>query len=602
VPPEKLAGYLRDLHALFDRYGYQAALYGHFGQGCVHCRIDFDLVTAQGVAAYRAFVDEAADLVVRYGGSLSGEHGDGQSRAELLPKMFGPELVQAFAEFKRAWDPQGKMNPGKVVAPHPIVADLRLGAGYRPAQVKTHFQFPDDDGSMTRATLRCVGVGKCRHSDGGTMCPSYMVLHDEKHTTRGRAHLLYEMLQHPELRGFRDPEVKESLDLCLSCKGCKGDCPVNVDMATYKAEFLAHYHHGRLRPRAAYAMGLVHWWARLGALAPGLVNTVTQSPRLGLWAKKLAGIAPERRIPAFAPRTFRRMFRDRAAVNPHGEPVLLWADTFNNHFFPDTALAAAEVLEHAGYRVRVPQQPLCCGRPLYDFGMLPTAKRLLRKVMRALRQPVQQGWPVVVLEPSCASVFRDELPGLFPRDPAATALSKSVVTLAELMAAHPDRFALAPIARSATVHGHCHEKSLWGMKAQREVLGRMGLAFEVVDSGCCGMAGSFGFEAGEKYEVSLRCAERKLLPAVRATTHEGLIIADGFSCREQIRQESNRQALHLAEVVRLSSLGGTLAKRWPERGYLRQDFPRLHPAVPLAVAGAAVAAAGLWLLRARRAR
>jgi FAD/FMN-containing dehydrogenase/Fe-S oxidoreductase len=605
VPPEKLPGYLRDLHALFDRYGYQAALYGHFGQGCVHCRIDFELTSASGIAAYRAFVGEAAELVVRYGGSLSGEHGDGQSRAELLPKMFGPELVQAFAEFKGIWDPEGKMNPGKVVNPQPIVANLRLGAGYRPAEIKTHFQFPDDDGSMTRATLRCVGVGKCRRTDGGTMCPSYMALREEKHTTRGRAHLLYEMLQEPELRSFRDQEVKESLDLCLACKGCKGDCPVNVDMATYKAEFLAHHYQGRLRPLAAYSMGLIPWWARLSALAPGLVNTVTQSPRLGLMAKKLAGIAPERRIPTFAPRTFQRMFGDRAPVNATGQPVLLWPDTFNNHFFPGTAMAAAEVLEAAGYHVMVPSQSLCCGRPLYDFGMLPTAKRFLRRVMRALREAVQRGLPVVVLEPSCASVFRDELHGLFPRDPEAAALRKSVVTLAELMAGQPERFPLAPIGRTATVHGHCHEKSLWGMSAQRKVLERLGLDYHVVDSGCCGMAGSFGFEAGEKYDVSLRCAERKLLPAVRATGFDGLVIADGFSCREQIRQESNRQALHLAEVARLSASYAvspgtrTLPGQWPERGQVRDrdDFRSLHPAAPATAAalGAAAFAAGLWL-------
>jgi FAD/FMN-containing dehydrogenase/Fe-S oxidoreductase len=605
VPPRKLASYLRDLQSLFDRYGYEAALYGHFGQGCVHCRIDFDLASAEGIARYRAFVGEAADLVVSYDGSLSGEHGDGQSRAELLPKMYGHELVQAFAEFKGLWDPEGKMNPGKVVEPHRIVDNLRLGADYRPSRVETYFKFPDDDGLMSRATLRCVGVGKCRRSDGGTMCPSFMVLHEEKHATRGRAHLLHEMLQEPELRGWRDPEVKESLDLCLACKGCKGDCPVNVDMATYKAEFLAQHYRGRLRPRPAYAMGLISWWARLAALAPGLANTITQSPRLGLLAKKVAGIASQRRIPPFAPRTFKQMFFARGVVNPGGDPVLLWPDTFNNHFFPDTAMAAVDVLESAGFRVIVPRPNLCCGRPLYDFGMLSTARRLLRQVMSALRGPIARKLPVIGLEPSCVSVFRDELHGLFPDDPAAHALRDQTSTLAEFMGRHAARFHVPRLSRAATVHGHCHAKSLWGMKSERELLDRLGLDVDVVDSGCCGMAGSFGFEAGEKYDVSIKCGERKLLPAVRGTDLGSLVIADGFSCREQIRQQSNRQPLHTAEVVRMAVQAPVrgVASAWPERGYVRdsEDYARLDPVRPAAVALISLGgvAAGLWIHHAR---
>src|SRR5216683_1204715 len=257
VPPEKLGDYLRDYSRLVKSYGYTTALYGHFGQGCVHNRVDFDLASREGISKFRAFVEAATDIVVGYGGSISGEHGDGQARGELLPRMFGPELMQAFREFKATWDPEGKMNPGKLIDAYRLDEHLRLGAAYNPAQPATHFTFPDDEGSFAAAALRCVGVGKCRRVDGGTMCPSYMVTHEEEHSTRGRAHLLFEMLQGQVITdGWRNEHVKEALDLCLACKGCKGDCPVNVDMATYKAEFLSHYYKGKLRPMSAYTMGL----------------------------------------------------------------------------------------------------------------------------------------------------------------------------------------------------------------------------------------------------------------------------------------------------------------------------------------------------------
>jgi FAD/FMN-containing dehydrogenase/Fe-S oxidoreductase len=593
VPPESLGSYLRKFHALLERYHYQAALYGHFGQGCVHCRISFDLESQKGVQDYRHFVEDAADLVVAHGGSLSGEHGDGQSRAELLPRMFGPELVEAFAAFKGIWDPDGLMNPGKVSDPRPLDQNLRLGRPVGPGPA-THFHFPDDDGSMTRATLRCVGVGNCRREAGGTMCPSYMVLKEEEHSTRGRAHLLYEMLEGKELDGWRDETVRESLDLCLACKGCKGDCPVNVDMATYKAEFLSHHYQGRLRPRVAYSMGLIAWWARIAAHVPGLANTLTQAPLLAGLSKRLAGIAPQRRMPTFAARTFKQQFfAGRSQTGPAvGTPILLWPDTFNNHLFPGTALAAAEVLRRGGYDVQVPRAPLCCGRPLYDFGMLTLARRWLLRILDELRTPLRQGLQVVVLEPSCLSVFRDEMHGLLPDDPDARRLRTQVCSLGELMAKNPERWKPVPIERRAVVHGHCHAKSLWGMGDERHALEGIGLDVHLVDSGCCGMAGSFGFEAGQKYEVSVQCGERALMPAVRGAGLDALVVADGFSCREQIRQAGNRLPLHLAEVAQIAvrGEGEALAPSWPERGHAPDpaQFARLalwKPGLVAAVSG-----------------
>ncbi|HYY25253.1 MAG TPA: FAD-binding and (Fe-S)-binding domain-containing protein, partial [Candidatus Udaeobacter sp.] len=431
VPPEKLGGYLRDLRKLFNQYGYACALYGHFGQGCVHTRIDFNLLTKEGIEKYRSFIHDAADLVISYGGSLSGEHGDGQSRGELLPKMFGPEMMQAFREFKSIWDPGWKMNPGKVIDAHRADENLRLGIDYRPAQLKTHFQFPaDDKGSFSRATLRCVGVGECRRESVGTMCPSYRVTREEMHSTRGRARLLFEMLQgDPVKNGWRDEHIKEALDLCLACKGCKGDCPVQVDMATYKAEFLSHYYEHRLRPRHAYSMGLIYWWTRLAAYMPAIVNFFTQTPLIRDVMKALGGIAPERQMPVFAPQTFKQWFRSRPVRNEGKARVILWPDTFNNNFFPEVCRAAVAVLEAAGFQIRVPDPSLCCGRPLYDFGMLDTAKGLLRQILDVLRPEIEAGVPVIGLEPSCVAVFRDEITNLFPNDEDAKRLSNKTYLL-----------------------------------------------------------------------------------------------------------------------------------------------------------------------------
>ncbi len=553
VAPDKLGAYLRDLHKLMQGYGYRSALYGHFGHACVHMRINFDLESREGIAKYRKFVEEAADLVIGYGGSLSGEHGDGQSRAELLPKMFGPELVQAFREFKTLWDPDWKMNPGKVVEPYKLDENLRLGADYKPWQPQTHFQFPEDHGSLASATLRCVGVGKCRRDEGGVMCPSFRVTREEEHSTRGRAHLLWEMTKGDVIKGgWRDQHVKDSLDLCLACKGCKSDCPVGVDVATYKAEFLSHYYKGRLRPRSAYAFGNIDIWARLASVAPGLVNLTTQLPFLRDIAKLVAGIPRERSIPAFAPQTFRHWFNRREPKNINGEPVLLWPDTFNNYFIPDTAKAAVEVLESAGHRVVLPKANLCCGRPLYDWGMLDRAKKLLLTIFGALETEIKQDISIVVLEPSCAAVFRDELLSLFPKDDRARALSQQTFLLSEFLEQKAKHFQLPKLARKALVHGHCHHKSVMRMTDEESVLRKMEIDFHAPAPGCCGMAGSFGFEA-DKYETSIAIGELELLPAVRKADPDCLVIANGFSCREQIRQCNGRQALHLADVIQMAA-------------------------------------------------
>ncbi len=603
VPPEKLGAYLRDLRALFEKYGYEASVYGHFGQGCVHCRIPFELETAEGIDAYTSFLEEAADLVVSHGGSLSGEHGDGQQRAWLLPRMFGEDLVRAFGEFKAVWDPEGMMNPGKVVDAYGPTENLRLGADYNHPNPSTHFQYPDDEYTFRRAALRCVGVGKCRREGGGVMCPSYMVTREEKHSTRGRARLLFEMLEGDVVKGrWAEESVKDALDLCLACKGCKSDCPVNVDMATYKAEFLAHYYERRVRPRQAYAFGLIDRWARLASHIPHVANFVSGAPGLSRLFQYAGGVAPQRRIPRFAEQTFRDWFFSRRPVNADGPPVILWADTFNNYLHAETARAAVEVLEATGRRVIVLREPLCCGRPLYDFGMLDRAKRLLVEILGHLQPEIEAGVPVVGLEPSCTAVFRDELTNLFPNAEDARRLRKQTYTLAEFLLSLDD-FEFPRLHRKAVVHGHCHHKSVLGFDADRQVLEQLGLECEVLDAGCCGMAGSFGFEA-EKYDVSVAAGERVLLPKVRAAAKDAIIISDGFSCQSQIEEFTDRGALHLAQVLHMAFRYGEAGPSgyYPERRYtveLHDEPVGLRPAeqVLVGLTGAAALAGAALVFR-----
>ncbi|HJL17603.1 MAG TPA: FAD-binding and (Fe-S)-binding domain-containing protein [Sandaracinaceae bacterium LLY-WYZ-13_1] len=558
VPVDRVGTYLRELRDLFHRYDYEVSVYGHFGQGCIHCRIPFDLRSEEGVEEYRRFTLEAAELVVAHGGALSGEHGDGQARGDLLPVMYGEELVDAMREMKRIFDPQNRMNPGKVIDADPRTANLRLGPDYDPWEPETTFAFGgEDQGRFSRAALRCVGVGECRRTEGGTMCPSYQVTLEEKHSTRGRARMLFELTRGDVLdEGWKSEEVFDALDLCLSCKGCKEDCPVSVDMAQYKAEFLSHYYEGRLRPRHAYAFGLIDRWARIGSAIPGLANWATHAPGLGTLAKKTGGIATERDVPRFAETTFRRWYarRGRKTRRAEGTPkrrVLLWPDTFNDHFFPRTLAAAVEVLEHAGVDVDVPTTHLCCGRPLYDYGMLDRAKRYWAKILDALESEIRGGTLVVGVEPSCVAAFRDELVELFGDDGRARALAAQTLTLGEYLEGLEGWSPPRLDGVRALFHGHCHHDAVMGTDPEKRLLRRMGLELSTPATGCCGMAGSFGFEA-EHYEVSVAAGERVLLPRVRDADDAVLVVADGFSCREQIEQHTEREALHLAEVIQLA--------------------------------------------------
>ncbi|MGH2893572.1 MAG: FAD-binding and (Fe-S)-binding domain-containing protein, partial [Solirubrobacteraceae bacterium] len=566
VAPERIGEYLRDLEKLCDKHGRQiACLFGHVGHGCVHSRIDWDFLTAEGIRNYRAFMEDAGDLIASYGGSLSGEHGDGQARGELLPKMFGPELVQAFGEFKRIWDPDWQMNPGKVIDPYPLDTNLRM-AGHQSRPVTTEFRFPDDEGSFAAAAERCFGVGACRDQTG-VMCPSYQVTLEEKHSTRGRARLLFEMMRSdsPLQDGWRNEEVKEALDLCLACKGCLHECPVRVDMATYKAEFYSHYYSKRLRPRQAYALGLIRWEAQLASRVPRLANLLLQREPFASTGKLVAGIARERTPPVFAPVTFKKWFfaRDRApappstnGAGPAPSRVILWPDTFNDHFHPEVAVAATEILEAAGHEVVVPRAPMCCGRPLYDYGMLWLARRLLRRLLDGLRDEIRVGTPVVSLEPSCGAVFRNELTNMLPHDEDAKRLAQQTYTLGEFLARHATAWEMPRLERHALVHFHCHQRATSDTDCDERVLERLGLDFEVLDTGCCGLAGSFGYEAGERYDVSVKAGEQVLLPRVREASPHALILTDGFSCRSQIEHGSDRSALHLAQVVQMAMREG----------------------------------------------
>jgi len=607
VPPERTGDYLRDLERLCDKHERKiACYYGHIGHGCVHTRIDWDFLTEAGVRNYRAFMEDAGDLVAAYGGSLSGEHGDGQARAELLPKMFGADLVQAFREFKEIWDPDWRMNPGKVVDPYPLDTNLRMDPSYHTRAVKTEFRYPSDGGSFAAAAERCFGVGACRDQNS-VMCPSYQVTLEEKHSTRGRARLLFEMMREdsPLRDGWRNREVREALDLCLACKGCLHECPVRVDMATYKAEFLSHYYAKRLRPRQAYALGLIRWEARLASHVPGLANFMLHREPFATVSKLLAGVALERTPPAFAPTTFKRWFNGRSsgAGSAHGR-VLLWPDTFNDHFHPEVAIAATEVLEAAGFEVVVPRQSLCCGRPLYDYGMLGLARHLLHQVLDGLRDEIQAGTPLVALEPSCGAVFRNELLNMLPDDEDAKRLARQTMTFGEFLNRHAGDWEMPRLERHALVHFHCHQRATSDIDADRAVLDRLGLDYEVLEDGCCGLAGSFGYERGEHYEISIKAGERILLPAVRKASPHTLLLTDGFSCRSQISQGSDRQALHLAQLVQMAlreGPNGPSADR-PERLYAHQPQTESNGGsyAGLAAAASAVLAGGFALSRVRR--
>ena len=573
VAPADVGRYLRDLETLYEDFGYAddtaPSLYGHFGQGCVHTRIPFRLTDADGVAAYRRFLERAAYLVASYNGSFSGEHGDGQLRAELLPRMFGDEIVEAFGRFKAVFDPDNRMNPGKIAAPFRLDENLRLGAGWAPRyDGSLHFAYPEDGGSFAAATTRCVGVGKCRqheHPDGAVMCPSYQVTREEAHSTRGRSRLLFEMLRghqdSPITDGWRSTEVLEALDLCLACKGCKSDCPVNVDMATYKAEFLAHHYAGRMRPRSHYAMGWLPLIAAgIGrARLAGVVNALSHSPLLPTLATRAAGLEP-REIPLFASQTLQQWWRRRGGSRPGPRgTVVLWPDTFTNRFHPHIGRAAVSVLEDAGWTVAVPEDDLCCGLTWISTGQLDIAKRVLRRTVDTLAEHLRSGGLVVGLEPSCTAVFRSDAPDLLPDDVDVARLRDQTVTLAELLTRHTPGWNPPPMAGVHTISQvHCHQHAvLDDAAADDRLLDDAGVIQERLDSGCCGLAGNFGFEAGH-LDVSVACAESVLLPALRDADPGAVVLADGFSCRTQIHEldSGGREAVHLAELLHRAGTGG----------------------------------------------
>ncbi|HTI28115.1 MAG TPA: FAD-binding and (Fe-S)-binding domain-containing protein [Kutzneria sp.] len=523
VPPARLGAYLRDFDKLLGRHGRRGPTYGHYGDGCLHVRIDFDL---RG-PGYRSFLEEAADLVVSHGGSLSGEHGDGQARSELLPRMYSPEIMAAFCRFKSIFDPRGLMNPGRIVDPLPLDADLRVVVAPARIPVRTSLALHADQGDLAAASRRCVGVGKCLTASGGVMCPSYRATREERHSTRGRARLLFDMLNGSVVRGgWRSAEVRDALDLCLSCKGCKRDCPVDVDMATYKAEFLHQHYRGRLRPMSHYSMGFLPLWL---ALAPGLVRALGDVRVV----KRLGGIDPRRTMPPVS-----RSFRSRFKASGVGEPVVLFTDTFTDHFDPQVGLDAVTVLAHLGFSVSLPRKRVCCGLTWMSTGQLGTARRVLRRTARIMDGSSD---PVVGLEPSCTAFLRNDALELTD-DPAVQRLSSRVRTFAEQVAP-----VVGPLGSAkAVMQPHCHQYAELGLDADRSVLRTAGVDTTVLDAGCCGLAGNFGFEAGH-YDVSVAVAEQALLPAVRATSDT--ILADGFSCRTQLRQLTDREPVHLATLL-----------------------------------------------------
>ncbi|WP_218123779.1 FAD-binding and (Fe-S)-binding domain-containing protein [Quadrisphaera sp. DSM 44207] len=586
VPPQRLGAYLRDFEALMRAHRLDGLSYGHFGDGCIHVRIDFPLAADGGAARTGDFLRAAASLVAAHGGSLSGEHGDGRARGALLPLMYPADALAAFGEVKAVFDPDDVLNPGVIVRPRPLEADLRVPAaraaveiglpGTRPPQ-PLQFAYSHDGGDLTTAVHRCVGVGKCRADTsgaGGVMCPSYLATGDEKDSTRGRARLLQEMANGTLVTdGWRSEEVHEALDLCLSCKGCAVDCPAGVDMATYKAEFLHHHYAGRLRPVNHYLLGWLPRWARLAAHAPRLVNALTGVPVLARLARAVGGVDQRRPLPRFAEQTFRAWFEARAAqrrrdgVEETGQPVVLWVDTFTDAFDPQVGRAAVELLEHLGFSVRLPVGKVCCGLTWVSTGQLDGAKAQLRRTLDAIDGAVAglddgadgadgvdgadgadgAAVPVVGLEPSCTALLRDDAAELLPDDPRARALHGRVRTVAELIAEHRPEWQPPRLDGPAVVQPHCHQHAVMGFDADRALMARAGVDAQVL-AGCCGLAGNFGAERGH-FEVSQKVAEHQLLPALRAADPATPVLADGFSCRTQTSDLAGRRPLHLVEAL-----------------------------------------------------
>ncbi|WP_320533993.1 FAD-binding and (Fe-S)-binding domain-containing protein [Robbsia andropogonis] len=564
VEPALLGPYLREFTALVARYGYKTNLYGHFGDGCIHSRITFDLRSKTGVRSWRDFLEEAARLVVKYKGSLSGEHGDGQAKGEFLPLMYPPTLMQAFREFKALWDPQQLMNPGKLIDAMPADAHLRMGPDYRRGDITGAFTYPmaahtvSGDSSETgqkqdrgygRETERCIGMGKCRSLDAGTMCPSFKATREERYSTRGRARLFFEMLNGEIISESRDADaVKESMDLCLSCKGCKNDCPTHVDIPKYRAEFLHRYYQTRRRAPMDAAVGRIGSWLPLATRFSGVLNGAMRNPVVKRAARRF-GLAETAQFPDIA----RKAFRDGVVAktlssdwsNGFGEnDVVIWTDTFNNGFTPEVLEAAVQVVRAAGGTPRLTPRHVCCGRPLYDVGLLDEARTQLHAILDMMGPPVAANVPILVLEPSCLSVFRDEMRALIAHDARADALAAACITMAEYARKHGLR--VDALANDAVhLHPHCHQRACGGAGAEKAI------GANVLDTGCCGMAGAFGYHE-KTASVAKTVGERELLPALHSLSADSTVVADGFSCRTQIKRLSGRHARHLAEILAAS--------------------------------------------------
>ncbi len=580
VPPERLGAYLREFEALLGQYGLDGLPYGHFGDGCVHVRIDLPLQRAAGVGVFRDFMTDAARLVASHGGSLSGEHGDGRARGELLPLMYSPEAIALFAAVKDLTDPKDLLNPGVVVRPRPIDADLRRPQA-PPVPARTGFAFAEDGGDLTTAVHRCVGVGKCRadtSADGGFMCPSYQATKDEKDVTRGRARVLQELVNGSSVRGWAAPEVLASLDLCLSCKACSSDCPAGVDMARYKSEVLHRAYRGRVRPVNHYALGWLPRWGKMITRAPAvarLVNAALGVRPVARAVLAVAGLDTRREMAAFATQTFSEWWalrgepaaedalfrREDQSRRPDRPQVVLWADSFSETMDAAGARAAVEVLESAGYEVLTPPSSACCGLTWISTGQLGGARTRLRGLLDALAPFAVNGIPIVGVEPSCTAVLRSDLVDLLPDDARAPVVAAATLTLAELLtAAIPvgpgDRWAPPSLSGTRVIaQPHCHQHSVMGYAADVAVLRRAGAEVQTL-SGCCGLAGNFGMEKGH-YDVSVAVAENALLPALREAEPGTVFLADGFSCRTQAEQLGDTAGVHLATLLADAARGAS---------------------------------------------
>jgi Fe-S oxidoreductase len=538
VPAEHLGSYLRDFDRLLNAHGFDGLPYGHFGDGCIHVRIDFPLTEQGGAEAYRTFVEEAAHLVAGYGGSLSGEHGDGRARSRLLQVMYSEAAIELFGQVKAAFDPDNALNPGVLVDPQPVDADIRVTA------LVGRFD------EFTEAVHRCSGVGKCLANTTaglGVMCPSYQATREEKDSTRGRARVLQEMINGEVVRhGWRSPEVHQALDLCLSCKGCARDCPTGIDMAAYKSQVLDRRYRNRIRPRSHYALGWLPRWGRLitrARLLPGLINFGTAAPGLRNLVRWTAGVDQRRRLPRFASVAARRRV---TTPESKGDPVVIWVDSFSDFFTGDAVSAAISVLAVAGYAPQVLQRPACCGLTWISTGQLDGARRQLRAALDILHPIVAAGTPVIGLEPSCLAVWRSDAAELLPDDSRVAEVAAGILTLAELLGRTSDWTPPDLTGLEVVVQPHCHHASVLGWQADATLLAATGATVTTV-GGCCGLAGNFGVEKGH-YEVSVKVAEHDLLPAVAAHP-DAIVLADGFSCRTQLDQLAGRRALTLAELL-----------------------------------------------------